>query len=232
MKRSQFYLKTLAQTPHDEASVNAKLLTRGGFVDKLSAGVYSILPLGLRVLNNITQIIREEMWAAGGSEVFMPSMHPRENWEKTGRWKTMDDLYKLKEGNKDFALGPTHEEVISPLVKKYVSSYRDLPLYLFQFQNKFRKELRAKSGLLRGREFIMKDFYSFHPDEKDLDKYYEKFKKVYAKVFKRLGLGDKTYLTYASGGSFSKYSHEFQTLTPAREDLIYICNKCKTGHRS
>ena len=229
MKRSQFYLKTLAQTPHDEASVNAKLLTRGGFVDKLSAGVYSILPLGLRVLNNITQIIREEMWAAGGSEVFMPSMHPRENWEKTGRWKTMDDLYKLKEGNKDFALGPTHEEVISPLVKKYVSSYRDLHLYLFQFQNKFRKELRAKSGLLRGREFIMKDFYSFHPDEKDLDKYYEKFKKVYAKVFKRLGLGDKTYLTYASGGSFSKYSHEFQTLTPAGEDLIYICNKCKTA---
>lgn len=226
MKRSQLYLKTLPQAPRDELSVNAKLLTRGGYVDKLSAGVYTILPLGLRVLNKIAIIIREEMLAAKGQEILMPALHPKENWAKTGRWKTLEDLYKLKEGDKNFALGPTHEEIISPLVRKYVSSYRDLPLYLFQFQNKFRKELRAKSGLLRGREFIMKDFYSFHSDEKDLDKCYEKFKQVYAKVFKRLGIGDRTFLTYASGGSFSKYSHEFQTLTPAGEDIIYVCNKC------
>lgn len=229
MRRTNFYLKTLSQAPHDEISVNAKLLVRGGFVDKLSAGVYTILPLGLKVLKKIESIIREEMVIAGGSELFMPSMHPKENWEKTGRWNTLDDLYKLKEGKREFALGPTHEEVISPLVKKCVSSYRDLPLYLFQFQNKFRKELRAKSGVLRGREFIMKDFYSFHADEKNLDKYYEKFKKVYAKVFKRLGIGEKTFLTYASGGSFSKYSHEFQTLTEAGEDIIYLCNQCKVA---
>jgi len=185
--------------------------------------------LGLRVLNNITQIVREEMQAAGGQELYLPALHPKENWQKTGRWKAMDDLYKVKENDRELALGPTHEEVISPLAKKIIDSYKDLPLYLFQFQNKFRKELRAKSGLLRGREFLMKDFYSFHADEKDLDRCYEKFKKVYAKVFKRLGLGDKTYLTYASGGSFSKYSHEFQTLTKAGEDIIYICDKCSSA---
>jgi len=229
MKRSQFYLKTLTQAPRDSVSTNAQLLVRGGFADKLSAGVYSILPLGLRVLNNITQIIREEMQAAGGQELYLPALHPKENWQKTGRWKAMDDLYKLKEDNRELALGPTHEEVISPLAKKLIDSYKDLPVYLFQFQDKFRKELRAKSGLLRGREFLMKDLYSFHADEKDLEKCYEKFKKIYARIFKRLGLGDKTYLTYASGGSFSKYSHEFQTLTKAGEDLIYICDKCNVA---
>jgi prolyl-tRNA synthetase len=228
MRRTNFYLKTLSQAPHDEISVNAKLLVRGGFVDKLSAGVYSILPLGLRVLNNITQIIREEMQATGGQELYLPTLHPKENWQKTGRWSALkDDLYKLKENDKELVLGPTHEEVLTPLVKKYVSSYRDLPLYLFQFQNKFRKELRAKSGLLRGREFIMKDFYSFHTDEKDLEQFYEVMKKAYSKVFKRVGIGEKTYITFASGGTFSKYSHEFQTLTEAGEDLIFICDKCK-----
>jgi len=229
MKRSHFYLKTYPEAPKDEISVNAKLLSRGGFVDKLSAGIYTILPLGWLVLKKIENIIREEMIAVGGSELLMPSLHPKENWEKTGRWKSLEDLYKLKEGDKDFALGPTHEEIISPLAKRYVSSYRDLPIYLFQFQNKFRKELRAKSGLLRGREFIMKDFYSFHRDEKGLDDYYEKMKKAYARVFERLGIGEKTYLTYASGGSFSKYSHEFQTLTEAGEDVIYICDKCSSA---
>ncbi|MBM3256482.1 MAG: prolyl-tRNA synthetase [Candidatus Moranbacteria bacterium] len=227
MRRSQFFIKTLTEAPHDETSTNAKLLVRGGFVDKLSAGVYTLLPLGLRVFNKIENIIREEMVAASGIELFMPSLHPKENWQKTGRWKTWDDLYKLKEGGKDLALGPTHEEIIVPLVKKFVNSYRDLPVALFQFQNKFRKEMRAKSGLLRGREFVMKDLYSFHADEKDLDQYYEKLKKTYTGLFGRLGLGGKTYLTFASGGSFSKYSHEFQTLTKAGEDIIYICDKCK-----
>ncbi|MFH1182975.1 MAG: aminoacyl--tRNA ligase-related protein [Candidatus Moraniibacteriota bacterium] len=227
MKRTQLYLKTLPQAPHDEVSVNAKLLVRGGFVDKLSAGVYTLLPLGLRVLKKIENIIREEMINVGGQEIFMPAMHPKENWEQTGRWKTYEDIYKLEEDGKEYALGPTHEEVISPLVKKYVSSYRDLPVYLFQFQNKFRKELRAKSGIIRLREFLMKDLYSFHADEEDLERYYEKLKKVYVRIFKRLGLGVKTYITFASGGAFSKYSHEFQTLTSAGEDTIYICNKCR-----
>lgn len=227
MKRSQLYLKTLPQAPHDEVSVNAKLLVRGGFVDKLSAGVYTLLPLGLRVLSKIENIIREEMIGVGGQEIFMPALHPKENWEQTGRWKTYEDIYKLKEDGKEYALGPTHEEVISPLVKKFVSSYRDLPVYLFQFQNKFRKELRAKSGIIRLREFLMKDLYSFHADEQDLERYYEKLKQVYVKIFKRLGLGKETYVTFASGGAFSKYSHELQTLTAAGEDTIYICSKCR-----
>ena len=229
MRRSNFYLKTLPQAPHDEMSVNAKLLVRGGFVDKLSAGVYTLLPLGLRVLEKIENIIREEMIVAGGQEILMPAMHPKENWEQTGRWKTYEDIYKLNEDGREYVLGPTHEEVISPLVKKYISSYRDLPLYLFQFQNKFRKELRAKSGIIRLREFLMKDLYSFHTDEQDLEWYYEKLKKVYVKIFKRLGLGKETYITFASGGAFSKYSHEFQTLTSAGEDTIYICGKCRVA---
>jgi prolyl-tRNA synthetase len=141
----------------------------------------------------------------------------------------MDDLYKLKIENREFALAPTHEEVVSPLVKKFVSSYKDLPINLFQFQNKFRKELRAKSGVLRGREFMMKDLYSFNKSQEELDAYYEKVKVAYKRIFKRCGIGDKTYLTYASGGTFSKYSHEFQTLTEAGEDLIYICDKCKVA---
>jgi prolyl-tRNA synthetase len=229
MKRSQFFLRTLPQAPRDEISINAKLLVRGGFVDKLSAGVYTLLPLGLRVLNKIIQIIRKEMMAVGGQEIFLPALHPKENWLKTGRWKTYEDIYKLKENEKEYALGPTHEEVISPLVKKYVSSYRDLPIYLFQFQNKFRRELRAKSGIIRLREFLMKDLYSFHADQEDLERYYEKMKGSYKKIFQQVGLGEKTYLTFASGGSFSKYSHEFQSLTEAGEDQIYICDKCKVA---
>jgi prolyl-tRNA synthetase len=229
MKRSQFFLRTLPQAPRDEISINAKLLVRGGFVDKLSAGVYTLLPLGLRVLNKIIQIIRKEMIAVGGQEIFLPALHPKENWLKTGRWKTYEDIYKLKENEKEYALGPTHEEVISPLVKKYVSSYRDLPIYLFQFQNKFRRELRAKSGIIRLREFLMKDLYSFHADQEDLERYYEKMKGSYKKIFQQVGLGEKTYLTFASGGSFSKYSHEFQSLTEAGEDQIYICDKCKVA---
>ena len=229
MKRSQFFLRTLPQAPRDEISINAKLLVRGGFVDKLSAGVYTLLPLGLRVLNKIIQIIRKEMIAVGGQEIFLQALHPKENWLKTGRWKTYEDIYKLKENEKEYALGPTHEEVISPLVKKYVSSYRDLPIYLFQFQNKFRRELRAKSGIIRLREFLMKDLYSFHADKEDLERYYEKMKGSYKKIFQQVGLGEKTYLTFASGGSFSKYSHEFQSLTEAGEDQIYICDKCKVA---
>lgn len=228
MKQSQLFAKTKKEAPKDEVSINAQLLTRAGYINKLMAGVYSFLPLGWLVMKKIENIIREEMNVIGGQEIFMPSLQPKENWTATGRWDAMDDLYKVKDkSDREFALGPTHEEVIVPLVKKYVSSYKDIPFSAYQIQNKFRMELRSKSGLLRGREFLMKDLYSFHLDEKDLDAYYEKAKDAYFKIFKRAGLGDKTYLTFASGGSFSKYSHEFQTVCDAGEDVIYICKKCK-----
>ena len=227
MKQSQLFTKTRKEAPADEIAKNAKLLIRAGFVDKLQAGVYTYLPLGLRVLKKIENIIREEMNSFGGQEILMPSLHPKENWQTTGRWDTMDDLYKVSDSSgRENALGPTHEEVVVPLAKQFVSSYRDLPFAAYQFQNKFRMELRAKSGILRGREFIMKDMYSFHRDEVDFAMYYEKMKGVYARVFERAGIGERTYLTYASGGSFSKYSHEFQTVTPAGEDTIYICDLC------
>lgn len=229
MRYSSLFSKVQKQAPSDEISLNAKLLIQAGFVDKLMAGVYSYLPLGWRVYKKIEQIIREEMNAIGGQELFLPSLQPKENWEKTGRWTAMDDLYQLKVDDKEFALGPTHEEVISPLAKRFISSYKDLPKYVYQFQNKFRNEKRAKSGIMRGREFVMKDLYSFHADQEDLDAYYEKAIQAYKKIFDRCGLGEITYLTYASGGTFSKYSHEFQTLTSAGEDLIYICDKCKVA---
>ncbi len=192
------------------------------------AGVYTYLPLGLRTLKKIENIIREEMNKAGGQEILMPALQPKENWIKTGRWDSMDDLYKVKDtSGREFAIGPTHEEVIFPLLKNTIFSYKDLPVYIYQIQNKFRMELRAKSGLLRGREFLMKDFYSFHTNEKDRDEYYDFMTKVYKNVFDKLGIGDKTHYTLASGSTFSKYSHEFQTVTEAGEDTIHICNKCK-----
>lgn len=228
MKQSILATKTLKEAPKDEESVNAILLTRAGFIDKLAAGIYSFLPLGLRTLRKIENIIREEMVAIGGQEVLLPALQPKDNWQKTGRWETLDVLFKLKgTGDKDFALGSTHEEIVSPLAKKLVFSYKDLPFSLFQIQTKFRNEPRAKSGLLRGREFSMKDLYSFHAGQEDLDKYYQQAIEAYFKIFDRCGLGDKTYLTAASGGSFSKYSHEFQTVSEAGEDTIFICDNCK-----
>lgn len=227
MRQSQFFIKTRKEAPADEVAKNAKLLIRAGFVDKLQAGVYTYLPLGLRVLKKIEQIIREEINKEGGQEILMPSLHPKELWQTTGRWDSMDDLYKVTDASgRENALGATHEEVVVPLVKQFISSYRDLPFSVYQFQNKFRMELRAKSGILRGREFIMKDQYSFHTTEEDMKVYYEKMKKAYTRIFERMGIGARTYLTYASGGSFSKYSHEFQTLTEAGEDTIYICDDC------
>ncbi|MEK7160930.1 MAG: aminoacyl--tRNA ligase-related protein [Patescibacteria group bacterium] len=228
MRQSVLATKTLREAPKDEESVNAILLTRAGFIDKLAAGIYSFLPLGLAVLRKIENIIREEMLAIGGQEILMPALQPKENWEKTDRWNNFDALLKLKAfGDKDFALGATHEEVVSPLVKKIVLSYKDLPFALFQIQTKFRNEARAKSGLLRTREFSMKDLYSFHAEQADLDKYYEKLTETYTKIFDRCGLGSKTYATLASGGTFSKYSHEFQTENEAGEDTIYVCQKCQ-----
>src|SRR3990167_373429 len=194
------------------------------------AGVYSYLPLGLRVLKKIENIIRDEMNLAGGQEVLMSSFQPKENWEKTGRWKAMDDLYKVSDSSgREIALGPTHEEIVVPILKNYVSSHKDFPLYIYQIQNKFRMELRAKSGMLRSREFIMKDMYSFHTSKEDFENFYEKMKDVYKNIFQKVGIGHITYLTFAAGGTFSKYSHEFQTITPAGEDTIYIDRDSNTA---
>ena len=227
MKQSQLFTKTIKKEIKDEKSSNAQLLIRAGFIDKLSAGVYSYLPLGWRVLKKIENIIREEMNEVSGQEVLLPALHPKSSWTKTDRWK-YKEMFKLKNrAQKDFSLGWTHEEIVTPLLQKFVQSYKDLPVSVYQIQDKFRDELRAKSGLLRGVEFLMKDLYSFHQSEKDLDQYYEKVKKAYFKIFQRCGILKQTYLTLASGGTFSQYSHEFQTITPYGEDQVYLCSKCK-----
>jgi len=222
LKYSQLFGKTLKQTPHDEVSTNAKLLIRAGYVDKVAAGVYSFLPLGKRVIDKISQIVREEMDTVGGQEITLPVLHPKANWEKTGRWSSLDVLFKVKGESGEFALGPTHEEIVVPLAQQYIFSYNDLPKYPYQIQTKFRDEPRAKSGLMRGREFLMKDLYSFHADEKDLDAYYEKMKAVYLKTFIRMGLDALE--VEASGGTFSKYSHEYQVLAESGEDTIFYCD--------
>lgn len=223
LRQSELFTRTKKETPADEVSKNAELLLRGGFIHKEMAGVYSYLPLGLRVLRKIEGIIRDEMNKAGGQEVLMSALQPKENWEKTGRWNDLDVLYKVADSQgRESALGPTHEEIVVPILKNYVTSYKDFPVAVYQIQDKFRMELRPKAGILRGREFMMKDMYSFHTSQEDFEKFYEKMKGVYKSVFERAGIGHLTYLTFASGGSFSKYSHEFQTLTPAGEDTIYV----------
>lgn len=228
MKQTQLFTKTIKELPKDETSFNAQTLIRAGFIDKTAAGIYSFLPLGWRVMNKIRDIIRQEMEAISGQEISMPALSPKDNWQATGRWDDLDILFKTSASdNKEYALNPTHEEIVTPLAKKFITSYRELPFSVFQIQTKFRNEKRAKAGVLRGREFLMKDLYSFHSDQADLDAYYEKATLAYYKIFERCGLKDKTFLTYASGGSFSKWSHEFQTLAEAGEDIIYLCPKCK-----
>lgn len=228
MKRSQMFVKTSKNAPSDEVSKNAQLLIRAGFVYKEMAGVYAYLPLGLKVLENIKQVIREEMNQIGGEEVSLTALQNQEVWQKTGRWSddVVDVWFKTKLANgSELGLAPTHEEPLTQLMKGYVASYKDLPQYVYQFQTKFRNELRAKSGIMRGREFLMKDLYSFNRNESDQQEFYESATKAYHKVFERLGLGDSTYKTFASGGSFSKYSHEFQTICDAGEDIVYIDDK-------
>ncbi len=230
MKQSQLFTKTRKEAPKDEVSKNAEFLIRAGFIHKEMAGVYSYLPLGLRVLKRIEGIIRSEInQTLGAQEVLLSALHPLENYVKTGRDK-LDILFRTElAGGGEILLGQSHEEIIVPILKQYVSSYRDLPLGVYQIQTKFRNELRAKSGIMRGREFIMKDLYSFHPTEEDFNDYYERAKEVYRNIYNAVGIGDQTYLTYASGGSFSKYSHEFQTVTDSGEDTIYICKKCNVA---
>ncbi|RJR32117.1 hypothetical protein C4569_00170 [Candidatus Parcubacteria bacterium] len=228
MLQTQLFTKTRKEISADEKSLNARLLIKSGYIDKLMAGVFTYLPLGLRVLKKIENIVREEINLIGGQEILMPALTPKEYWDQTGRWQNFDALFKLRGiDSREYALGATHEEIISPLLKKFILSYKDLPLYVYQIQDKFRNEPRAKSGLLRGREFLMKDLYSFHSDDEDLDTYYYKSLKAYKKIFDRCGIGSKTFVTLASGGSFSKYSHEFQTVTEFGEDTIFLCTKCK-----
>ncbi len=227
MRQSHLFFKTQKEFPKDEVAINAQFLIRANFVQKLMAGVYTFLPLGWRVINNIENIIREEMNALGGNEILMPALHPRSVWDVTGRWEGMSKvMYQFKDhGGREFGLGPTHEEVVTPLAKPIINSYADLPLSVYQIQSKFRDEPRAKSGLIRGREFIMKDLYSFHENEASLDEFYERAKKSYMKTFERMGL--KTYITEASGGDFSKnISHEFMVESEAGEDETVLCRLC------
>ena len=223
MKMTQTFMKTLREAPKDETARNGALLTRAGYVYKEMAGVYDFLPLGLRVIEKIKNIVREELNAIGGQEVLLSSLQNPELWEKTGRFSDQEvDIWFKTEvtGGGLLGLAPTHEEPITTLMKSFVSSYKDLPFAVYQFQTKFRNEKRAKSGILRGREFLMKDMYSFHRTEEDLDRYYAEVEKAYARIFARLGL-DETYETFASGGIFAKYSHEYQTFLPVGEDTVY-----------
>ncbi len=230
MRQSQLFTKTRKEAPKDEVSKNAELLIRGGYIHKELAGAYAYLPLGLRVLKKIESIIREEMNAIGGQEIEMTALQDKNTWEKSGRWSDdiLDVWFKtnLKSGG-ELGLATTHEEPLTALLSEYISSYRDLPISIYQFQTKFRNELRAKSGIMRGREFLMKDLYSFCRSQEEHEVFYEKAKLAYFKIFQRVGIGENTYLTFASGGSFSKYSHEFQTLTEAGEDVIYLSKEKK-----
>ncbi len=226
MKISQIFFKTNKLSKTYE-SINATLLIKAGYIDQLAAGIYTLLPLGLKVLKKIENIIREEMNKIGAIEILMPLLHPKSNWETTNRWQTVEVLFKTtSQYGQDYGLAPTHEEIITPLVKKFLKSEKDLPLAIYHISTKFRDEPRPKSGILRGREFGMKDLYSFHLNKEDLEKYYKKVIDAYLKIFNRCGLTDIK-ITEASGGSFTKkYSHEFNVITPAGEvDLIY-CSKC------
>jgi len=226
MRQSQLFGRTTKNKQPDATSANHDLLTRGGFIDQLMAGVYSYLPLGLRVLNHVAGIVREEMSAIGAQEVLLPALHPKKNWEQTGRYDNVDILFKLEsQTQSEYVLGMSHEEVIVPLAKRFIASYRDLPGAWYQIQTKFRDELRAKAGLLRGREFLMKDLYSFHATSDDLKEYYARVREAYLKIFEKCGLD--AIVTEASGGSFTdEFSHEFQVATPNGEDIIFTCSSC------
>ena len=225
MKQSHLFTKTRREAPKDEVAKNAQLLIRAGYIYKEMAGVYAYLPLGLRVMNKIIGIIREEMNAIGGQELSLTALQQKETWEPTNQWDDaqVDVWFKtaLKNGT-ELGLAVTHEAALTKVMKDFISSYRNLPTYPYQFQTKFRNEARAKSGIMRSREFIMKDLYSFSTNTAEHDAFYEKAKQAYIRIFDRVGLGTETYLTFASGGMFSKFSHEFQTLTSAGEDIIYV----------
>jgi prolyl-tRNA synthetase len=225
MKQSQLFTKTKKESPSDEVSLNAELLIKAGFINKEMAGVYSYLPLGLRVVKKIENIIREEMNAIDGQEIVLTALQEKSTWEPTNQWgdDQVDVWFKTKLKNEtELGLAVTHEAAITKMMKSFIQSYRDLPKYVYQFQTKFRNEARAKSGIMRCREFVMKDLYSFSQNEEEHNVFYEKSKEAYKNIFKRTGIGHLTYLTFASGGMFSKFSHEFQTITSTGEDTIYV----------
>ncbi len=225
MRQSTLFTKTRREAPKDEISKNAQLLIRAGYIHKEMAGVYAYLPLGLRVLEKIKRIVRDEMDAIGGQEIIMASLQRKELWEQTDRWDdTKVDVWfksQLRSGG-EVGFGWSHEEPITDMVRNFIASHRDLPVYTYQIQTKLRNELRAKSGIMRGREFVMKDMYSYSKDEASHQAFYAAAQQAYLRVFQRVGLGDRTFLTVASGGAFTQFSHEFQTLSPAGEDTIYL----------
>jgi len=224
---SQLFTKTTREVPKDEQSVSAQLLIRAGYIDKVAAGVYTLLPLGYMTVWKLANWINFDMQDIGAQPITMPALIPKQNWVQSGRWENFDSLFKVKGGDdREYGLGATNEEIVTPMMKRFIVSYKDLPKAVYQITDKFRNEVRAKSGVLRTREFFMKDLYSFHADKDDLDEYYEKIKKIYTQYFKDFEIGDRTYLTYASGGTFAKYSHEFQTESSSGEDEIYVCKKC------
>ncbi len=226
MRQSKLFTKTRKEAPSDEVSKNAQLLIRGGYIHKEMAGVYSYLPLGIKVIEKIKQVVREEMDAIGGQEITMATLHPSEPWKQTGAWDSVDVLFKIQSRTeKEYALGQSEEEIVTPIAGEYINSYKDLPLAIYQIGQKYRDELRAKSGIMRGREFIMKDMYSFHETQEDFDRFYAIAKEAYLKVYSRLGLVAKA--TEASGGAFTKKtSYEFMVLTSAGEDDILYCTEC------
>ena len=225
MKYSKMFTKTRKNVPADETAKNAQLLIQAGYIHKEMAGVYSFLPLGIQVIENIKQIVREEMNGLGAQELVMSSLQPKETWEATGRWdaKVVDIWFKSKlQDGTEVGFGWSHEEPIVQMVKQHLSSYKDLPINVYQFQNKLRNELRAKSGIMRGREFLMKDMYSCSIDEQQHEEFYQSTMEAYMRVYERLGLGEDTYVTFASGGAFTQFSHEFQTVCDAGEDIIFL----------
>lgn len=225
MKVSHLFTKTSKNTPADEVSRNAQLLIRAGFVYKVMAGVYAYTPLGLKVLENIKQIVREEMNGVGSQEIIMSSLQRKETWEGTGRWsdEAVDVWFKSKlKDDTEIGFGWSHEEAIMEMMQQFVKSYKDLPTSVYQIQTKLRNELRAKSGIMRGREFVMKDMYSLHASQEDMDSYYDGVIEAYKRCYERFGLGDSTFVTFASGGAFTKFSHEFQTICDAGEDILYV----------
>jgi len=234
MRQSQLFPKTMKNAPKEATSASHKFLVQGGYIDMLQAGVYTYLPLAWRVINNINRIVREEMNAEGGQELLMPALQPKGIWEETGRWSASlkDVMYQFKDnGGKELGLAATHEEVVYDLIRKFINSYKDLPLAVYQIQNKFRSELRAKGGLMRGREFMMKDLYSFHLSQADLTDYYNRMIAAYKRVYERCGLAAK--VVEASGGVFTdNFSHEFQVVSDAGEDNILYCDSCDWAQNS
>ncbi len=225
MRQSKLFTKTQKEAPADEVAKNAQLLIRAGYIHKEMAGVYQLLPLGLMVVQKIKQIVREEMKEIGTNELIATNLQRKELWERTHRWndEVVDIWFKteLKAGG-EIGLAWSHEEPIADMMKGHIASHKDLPVAVYQFQVKLRNEVRAKSGMMRGREFIMKDAYSFTATEEQHNEFYEASKVAYMKVFERLGVGSDTYITFAAGGAFTEFSHEFQTVCEAGEDVTYI----------